>query len=109
MSSTVAGAAVNIIINLFLISYFGLYSAVFSTFISYFIIFILRVKYVQEKVNIKIDMRNLFVSVTLLVFLAVLSIFSKTKISIIVYIALLICNYKELKKIFIYLKSYLRM
>ena len=58
ISTTVIAAAVNILINIMLIRYIGLYAASFSTFIAYLFLFIIRIKHTKKYFALKIEWVN---------------------------------------------------
>lgn len=59
--TTIFSAILNIIINVVLIKKIGLYAAIASTLISYFVIFIYRYYDIKKYINIKFDFISLFV------------------------------------------------
>lgn len=64
--TTIIGALLNIVINITLINYIGLYAASLSTLISYFVISLLRVLGLRQKISIKWDCKFLFISLLML-------------------------------------------
>lgn len=84
--SSVYGAVVNIIINVILIKFIGLHAAAISTFVSFLVMWLVRVKHNKEELNIMINWKEFIVLVTLDVFVSLISI--KVGIEVNVLIAL---------------------
>lgn len=69
-TSSIFGAIINAVINLVLINYIGLYAAAISTFISFLVMFIIRVFHTKRTMQIKINN----IEFTALFFVAVASV-----------------------------------
>lgn len=67
-ATTIIGALINIIVHLALIKFVGLFAAVISTLIAYLIIFIARYKDVKKTINLKIKMKTITCTISLVVF-----------------------------------------
>jgi O-antigen/teichoic acid export membrane protein len=65
MFSTITGAIVNIIINLLLIKQIGVWGAIIGTVISYFLVAIIRMMYIEKYIKMCINKKNLFINFSL--------------------------------------------
>lgn len=61
--TTLIGAILNVLINLFAIRYFGLYAAAFSTLISYIVVNILRKYKLRKILNFSLNKKNRIISI----------------------------------------------
>lgn len=98
-------AILNILINLIFIKKIGLYAAVLSTLVSYFVAVIIRQKDIQKFTPILLNLKYLFIEAIVYIFIFICYYSQKTKIQIISLILLVpYCIYqnKEIFIIFIY-------
>lgn len=101
MYSSAIAAIVNVLINVLLIKYFGLYAASFSTFLAYFCIFLIRFRDTNFLFKIKIDFK-IFILLNMLLILtifcsALTSVMINFVILIIDLLLLYLINYKFIK------------
>lgn len=101
--STAIGAFINIMLNFILIPIFGAHGAAIATFISYFIIWLIRITLMKKYVVLNINhARNTF-SYLILVFISIIVSFIDTNLKIpfvcFLGLILIILNYNDLKTI----------
>ncbi|MCZ2491594.1 lipopolysaccharide biosynthesis protein [Dellaglioa carnosa] len=77
--TSILGAVINILLNIILIPLIGLNGAALSTAVSFFIIWVIRIKETKSFVKIKIDWMY-FVSITLILIVQIVSLFITSKI-----------------------------
>lgn len=107
LATIVAGAVLNIVLNLFLIPAFGVNGAAFSTCISYFVVFVLRAlntrKFIRIQWNMPVLIFNIF-AVSAQSVIMIMELKGWILYEIILFIALFACNVKPLilnvKKLF---------
>ena len=101
--SSLYGALVNVAIDLLLIKYIGLFAAAISTFVGFFVMWIVRVRHVREKFPVEINKREFYFYLIVLLLLATFSIWSTIWIDIVLTVIASICfiltNRKYLKHI----------
>lgn len=85
--TTIMAATINIFINFCLIRYIGLHAATFSTFISYFILFIVRVFHCKSYFTLKINKKYMSVCLILSVLFGVISYKGNVVINVILLLA----------------------
>lgn len=107
--STSAAALVNIIINIVTIKYIGLHAASFSTFISYFTLFVVRILHSKKYFSLKIQWKHfceLLLSVTCI---SIITYISNVGINLLLFIisifASLIVNKQFIKSIIVMYKQ----
>ena len=98
--TTIIGAISNTILNIILIPIFGLNGAAFSTMLSYFLVWLIRIKDTKSFVNIKIDIKNLL-GMFFIIILQILVMYIENRIYIIIeillFLVLIILNKKYLR------------
>lgn len=102
--STVAGAVANIVGNMILVQRFGAAGAAFSTMLSYFIVWGIRIKKVKDVMNIYVNYRRDFLTYILLFIQAVLYLVVSGVYlyvgELLVIIFLLLCYGREIQGIY---------
>lgn len=99
VAKTSFGAGIlNIIINIFLINYIGIFAAAISTLLAFLIMSILRMIDVQKYVKIRIDYKEIYKDVIFLILSIIIYYLNQKYISIIFITILLIYIYIENKK-----------
>lgn len=102
-TSTMAGAVLNIILDIVLIKYLGIFGAGIATAISYFVIGTMRMRTVNKEFDIQIEMKRMSISVILLVALTATMIFSDNTIclvaSIVLCLGIIVINANRIKDI----------
>ena len=81
--SSLYGAIANLVINLLLIRYVGLYAAGISTFVGFFVMWIFRMKDIRDKFPVKINIYEFVAYLTFAVLIAALCIWSNLFIDLI--------------------------
>lgn len=76
--TTVIAAACNLIVDLALIKFWGLYAASVSTLVSYLFLFVFRMINVKKIVSIKYDYRHIIIVFCILIVVSVLCFFQNT-------------------------------
>jgi len=103
-TSTMAGAVLNIILDIVLIKYLDIFGAGIATAISYLVIGTMRMRAVNKEFDIIIEMKRMSISVILLVCLTVTMIFSDNTIcvvaSIVLCLGIIAINANRIKDIF---------
>lgn len=112
-NTAILAAAVNVFVHLILIKFIGLYAAVISTFVSYFIFAIYRTIDVSKKyIKVKFDFKRTMISITYLIIVLFVyysnSIFFKIIIMITSVIYLLLFNKSSITALISILKSKLK-
>lgn len=85
--TTIIGAIVNTLLNFILISLFGIIGAALATLIGYFIVWVLRTKYLQKFVTMKVAWKTHFLSIILVI---IQSIFATLNISMLIQVLFLL-------------------
>lgn len=110
--TSIFAAAINLIVNLLLIKFIGLYAASISTFVSYFAMAIYRLYDVKKYINIKIDKNFAKVSTIIAIMLCISYYINNLYINflsiVVVIIYSFIINKKSIKMILSLIKSYLK-
>lgn len=103
-STSIYGAIANALINLALINYIGLQAAAVSTFIGFFVMWIIREHQNRKEMNIVINKVYFFLMLLSDIFISILSISFNIKVNAILLafglIFFVILNYKRIKVIF---------
>ena len=81
-SSTVIGAIINIIINLLLIKFVGLYAAVISTLIANYIVTIIRKEKIKKYINLN-KINNYYMSIIMMIFVTILYYLKNNMVNIV--------------------------
>lgn len=101
--TTMAGAFVNIFLNIVLIPKFGIFAATITTILGYMITIILRIKDTKKYVNLVIDKKVIIVYICILIIQTILyyiqGIFSYF-IRIIIMLAIIYFNRDLIKRLF---------
>ena len=84
--TTIIAAAINILVNILLVNKIGLYASSFSTLVGYLITMIYRIKDSKKYLNIKFNMKKLFVMTMILIIYVVIYYFNNKILSIIGFI-----------------------
>lgn len=90
--SSIGGAVINIIINLLLIKYIGLYASSISNILSYLTIVIYRANDIKKYVDMKYNYRNIITGITCLVVCSIFYYIKNIYCFIIIFIISLIYN-----------------
>lgn len=102
--TSLIGGLINIILNIILIPLLGINGAALATMVSFFIVWILRIKDTKQFVTIKINKFKLFF-VHLIIFMQIFILYSNFKynfsIMLSLFVLLIIINIKDFKLIFI--------
>ena len=102
-TSTVAGATLNIILDILLIKWIGIFGAGIATAISYLLIGTMRMRTVRKDFDIQIDYKRVIISITLLSSLTASMIFADHALyyilSAIITIAIIVINWARMKDI----------
>lgn len=99
--TTMAGAILNIILNLILIPFFKVNGAAFATFLSYFTVFILRIIDTRRFVRFKWRPSKLFLNLTLLLTQSFMLLFLEEAWvlpQVILFILIVVVNFKMILK-----------
>ncbi|WP_394917634.1 lipopolysaccharide biosynthesis protein [uncultured Robinsoniella sp.] len=97
-TTSIYGAVVNILIDLFFIKYLGLFAAALSTFLGFFTMWIMRVKDTKGVLPIEIHKIRFLLYLIACIVLSCFMIISEIKIEIILFIILLIWFMVDNKK-----------
>ena len=84
--TTIIAAAINILVNILLVNKIGLYASSFSTLVGYLITMIYRIKDSKKYLNIKFNMKKLFVMTMILIIYVVIYYFNNKILSIIGFV-----------------------
>lgn len=89
-STSIVAAIINLIVDLILMPYIGLYAAGISTFLGFFAMWLIRVKQTKKITNIQINKRKFFAYLAISVICAIVSIFTNRVICTILTIVFII-------------------
>ena len=98
-TSTIAGAILNLVLDVVLIKFMGLFGAGVATAVSYILIGILRMRTVKKEFDLRIDYKRMVCSIVVLCFLTATMIFADYTIFYIVsalLTVLIICIYRNM-------------
>ena len=84
--TTIIAAAINILVNILLVNKIGLYASSFSTLAGYLIMMFYRIKDSKKYLNIKFNMKKLFVMTMILIIYVVIYYFNNKILSIIGFV-----------------------
>ena len=98
--TSLIGGVINVVLNFSLIPFIGINGASISTMVSFFLIWIIRIKDTKKFVSIKINMKNMVMTLSL-IFIQILILYLEVKLSyiyqLIVFAAILAVNYKTIQ------------
>lgn len=97
--SSILGAIFNLVINLLFMKRFGVLVAVFSTIISYFVIFIYRLLDLKNYIVIEYRKNNIICGILLIVIIALINQYKKSIITVISIVITIFYNLRKNKKI----------
>lgn len=112
--TSLIGGVINIVLNFSLIPFIGINGASISTMVSFFLIWLIRIKDTKKFVSIKINIKSM-VSTLLLLFIQIIILYLEATFSyiyqLIVFVAILLVNYKTIQKVLqvtgkIFIKKY---
>lgn len=110
--TSIYGAIINIVINIFCIKFIGLFAAAISTFIGFFIMWIIRVMQTKREFPVKIDWKNFWLLLITSIILCMVSIWTKNAIDILITvlgtIVFLIINKNEVRIVIEKIKSIIK-
>lgn len=81
-ATSLIAAAINLIVDLILMPYVGLYAAGISTFMGFFVMWLIRVKQTKKITNIQINKRKFLVYLSISIICAIASIFANITVCI---------------------------
>ena len=107
-STSIVAAAINLVVDLILMPYIGLYATGISTFIGFFVMWLIRVKQTKKITNIQINKRKFLAYLCISIICAIVSIFANITICIlltVIFIIMFLIKEKDLmnkgiKKVF---------
>ena len=89
-ATSLIAAAINLIVDLILMPYVGLYAAGISTFMGFFVMWLIRVKQTKKITNIQINKRKFLVYLSISIICAIASIFANITVCILLTIVFII-------------------
>lgn len=102
IKTSATGAILNIVFNIILIPSIGIYGAAFGTMLSFAVIWILRIKDTKKFVNIKLNVKNLLLTL-IIIFIQIGVLYINLDFEYLLQLSLLsiiiIINLKEIKLI----------
>lgn len=103
--STVVAAIINMVINIVLVNFIGLYAASLSTMLSYFVLFVYRIRDIRKHVSIKFDYRFIIFNILFLIGVSALSLVRNVVLNIVIGLVAIIysifLNLEIIKKVLI--------
>ena len=106
--TSIIGAIINIIINVLLINYIGLYAASISTLMSYLIMAIYRYLDVKKYINLRLDFSKTIIMLINIIFLGVTYYMDLNLLNIFVFFIEILIFYILNKKLIIYILNILK-
>ena len=108
--TTLIGAVANILLNMLLIPKIGIMGASVATVISWFIIVLLKIIYLNKFIKLKVQFYPYIISTILIIFEILILLFLNNTIliyllNVIITIVVILLNNKIIKKIFVFLKN----
>lgn len=105
--STIIGAIINILLNFVLIWKYSAYGAAIATMISYFIVFLIRLKVLKKHIAMKTNMLTNWISYILLLFQMILAYFNNKFIllQLLLLASIVIVYFRDIRKNLCAIKS----
>ena len=98
-STSIVAAVINLVVDFILMPYIGLYAAGISTFMGFFVMWLIRVKQTKKITNIQINKRKFLAYLSISIICAIVSIFANITICIILTIVFCIMFFIKEKNI----------
>lgn len=106
-STTLVGAVINILLNVFLIPLYGGYGAAFATLVGYLITWITRTVKLRKIIKLKVNWKFHIISLILLVIQSILAVFYNNEIiGIAILVLILMLNKSNFAGMMMYIRSY---